>query len=284
MTAMAPMADRVFYFRLLQTHVAFHSSDPNWVSLARRVWEPFVSPPDGGALSASIEPIADGWRVRVSNGPPLTSNDPWLLLAHLANVLEEWALTGAAGVQGFHAAAVTKREGALLLPGPSGAGKSSITLELLRLGWSYLSDDFAPIDRGNGRIIPFPKALGIKDPERWPFYAALWDGISDWLPPPRRFFCVPPAKLGSVASEPTRPRFVVFPHFERGTDLVLEELSAARALALASQQVESSPESLRVLARMCRTTRAASLAFGDSRAAATLLDKWVGQEVAGSGR
>lgn len=269
---------RAFHFQLLQTHVAFHSSDEKWVSLVRRVWEPFGSLQHPRALKVSIEPTEDGWRVRVPGRSPLPSDDPWLLLAHLANVLEERALAESPAVHSLHAAAVARRGRALLLPGTGGAGKSSITLELLRLGWSYLSDDLAPILRHNGRIIPFPKALGIKDPDRWRFYAALWDGVSGWPPPPRHFFCVPPAMLGSIASEQMAPRFVVFPRFERRSDLVLEELSPAQALTLTSQHVNPLvPESLRVLARMCNGTRAAALTFGDARAAATLLDRWVRQ-------
>ncbi len=46
------------------------------------------------------------------------------------------------GLYSLHAAAVTPEDsGALLLVGPSGSGKSTLAIGLIRVGWSYLSDD-----------------------------------------------------------------------------------------------------------------------------------------------
>lgn len=62
----------------------------------------------------------------------------------------------------LHGAVLAKQGRALLISGPSGAGKTTLTLALLQAGFQLLSDDFAPISRGSGRVTPFAKALGVR--------------------------------------------------------------------------------------------------------------------------
>ena len=61
-----------------------------------------------------------------------------------------------------HAGAVALDGDALILPGRSHSGKSALVAALLRLGAAYLSDEYAVIDE-RGLILPFPKALSIRD-------------------------------------------------------------------------------------------------------------------------
>lgn len=49
----------------------------------------------------------------------------------------------------------------VLIAGPSGYGKTSLTLELLRRGWGFLSDDFAPLDLRRQTVAPYPRCVGI---------------------------------------------------------------------------------------------------------------------------
>lgn len=60
----------------------------------------------------------------------------------------------------LHAGAVALDGRALLLPGRSGAGKSSLVAALLEAGASYLSDEYAPLDR-RGRVHPCPLPLQL---------------------------------------------------------------------------------------------------------------------------
>lgn len=69
----------------------------------------------------------------------------------------------------FHGAAVSKDgEGALLL-GDSCVGKTTLVLEMLKRGYSFLSDDVCAVQKTsqgkkiNSRVFPFPKGLGIRD-------------------------------------------------------------------------------------------------------------------------
>jgi hypothetical protein len=264
-----------FHLRLLHTDVTIESHDARWMRLVRRMWAPFARSRARSPLRVSIEPIKDGWLVAVQDREPVFLEDPWSLLAYVAYEMEERALNDASDVQDFHAAAVALDERGLLIAGPSRACKTSIALELLGLEWTYLTDDRALIHRGSGKIIPFPEPAGIKDARKWPRYRVVCDG-EGWPPPPTGTFFVPAPALGAVREKHATPRFVVFLRFEPGASLEFEEVSAGRAVALASQYVRVlSPDAVRVLARLCRETRAVSLVHGDSGAAARLIDGWV---------
>lgn len=51
--------------------------------------------------------------------------------------------------------------GVLLLAAPSGHGKSSLALELVRRGFGFLGDDYAPLDLENRHVHPYPRAVGL---------------------------------------------------------------------------------------------------------------------------
>jgi hypothetical protein len=59
-----------------------------------------------------------------------------------------------------HAGVVEWKGAAILLPGASGAGKSTLVRELLALGATYASDEYAPID-ADGRVDPFERRLRV---------------------------------------------------------------------------------------------------------------------------
>jgi hypothetical protein len=62
----------------------------------------------------------------------------------------------------LHGAAVAANAGGVILAGPALAGKSTLVLELMRIGYTFMSDDAAPIERSTGRLLPFPRAVGIR--------------------------------------------------------------------------------------------------------------------------
>jgi hypothetical protein len=61
----------------------------------------------------------------------------------------------------IHAGAVTRQRQAVILAADTQHGKSTLTLELVRRGYKFLSDEFAAINRANGRIDPFPRCLRL---------------------------------------------------------------------------------------------------------------------------
>lgn len=63
----------------------------------------------------------------------------------------------------LHAVAVSRNGHGLILAGLSGSGKTTLCMELLRRGFSFLSDELACLSRETHEIFPFPKALGVRD-------------------------------------------------------------------------------------------------------------------------
>jgi len=58
----------------------------------------------------------------------------------------------------LHAAAVERSGQALLVVGPSGQGKSTLSTRLCERGWSFMSDDIAPVRMSSNDVLSFPLA------------------------------------------------------------------------------------------------------------------------------
>jgi hypothetical protein len=61
----------------------------------------------------------------------------------------------------IHGAALGDRQKGLILAAASGLGKSTLTLEFLRRGKKFLSDELACLDREGGELQAFPRALSV---------------------------------------------------------------------------------------------------------------------------
>jgi hypothetical protein len=61
-----------------------------------------------------------------------------------------------------HAAVVSGRGSAAVIAAPPGTGKSTLTLALARSGFTYLSDELAPIEVVMRSVLPFRRALCLK--------------------------------------------------------------------------------------------------------------------------
>jgi hypothetical protein len=84
-------------------------------------------------------------------------------LAHYAHlIMINVAAAFASGLSVLHSGAVARDGQAVLLVGSSGHGKTTLTLELMRRGWRFLSDDFAPIEP-TGTVRPFPRRVNVTD-------------------------------------------------------------------------------------------------------------------------
>ena len=63
----------------------------------------------------------------------------------------------------LHAATVEKDGRALILTGESGAGKSTLSALLGERGWRLMGDEFALLDMASGLLLPFPRAISLKN-------------------------------------------------------------------------------------------------------------------------
>jgi len=61
----------------------------------------------------------------------------------------------------IHAGVVSKDGKGIVIVGPSSFGKTTLTMELVRKGFKFLSDEFCPIDRRTMHIHSFPRSLGV---------------------------------------------------------------------------------------------------------------------------
>lgn len=62
----------------------------------------------------------------------------------------------------IHAGVVARNGEALLFSADSFHGKTTLVLKLLQFGFSFLSDDIAPLHRQDRRVYPFPRSLRIR--------------------------------------------------------------------------------------------------------------------------
>ncbi len=100
---------------------------------------------------------------RDSHGEPervidlAASDDPGLAV----RFVERWVGERARGFVFVHAAVVAVDGLAVLLPGRSTSGKTTLCAALLRLGATYLSDEYAVLT-ADGLVHPYPRALRVR--------------------------------------------------------------------------------------------------------------------------
>jgi len=88
-----------------------------------------------------------------------------ILFHHLLDRLENYIV--------LHAGVVTRGGRALVIYGQSGFGKTTLTMELLRRGYGFMSDEFCPIRISDFLIEPFERQIGLK--KNSPFYSLFND-------------------------------------------------------------------------------------------------------------
>lgn len=124
----------------------------------------------------------------------------------------------------FHAAAVGRENGAILMPGLSGRGKSTLTAFLSANGWLYGGDDIIGLGRpsaGDPRslVLPFCSALSVKEASL-PLLAPLYPSLED-LPEisydtkRARFLHIPKDQQMGADQGSRRIHAIVFPHFDK---------------------------------------------------------------------
>jgi len=126
---------------------------------------------DPGAPTVSLRAsrTEDGsWRVEPSSpddlgiGPVGAGADDADLLAALVGRLNRVAFHVDPSRLHLHAAAVEADGVGVLLAGASGSGKSTVTVELLRRGAAYLSDECVTVLPGSCTVFAYPKPITLK--------------------------------------------------------------------------------------------------------------------------
>jgi hypothetical protein len=84
------------------------------------------------------------------------------VLAALETDLHRYTAEAASDMTFLHAGVVGWQGRAIVFPGRSLSGKTTLVREMLRLGATYYSDEFAVVDN-SGLVHPFPRPLGIRE-------------------------------------------------------------------------------------------------------------------------
>jgi hypothetical protein len=142
-----------------------------------------------------------------------------LALVTLESQLRTWIAVYAPDAVFVHAGAVGHDGGAIVVPGESFSGKTTLVAELVQRGATYLSDEFAVIDR-EGFVHPFPKPLSIRTPGSGPVQT-------------------PAASLGGTVGNGALPMSIAcVTHYVPGADWRPRQLTGGEAtLALLSRTV-----------------------------------------------
>jgi hypothetical protein len=277
-------ADRRLTLDVLGTRFGLTSDDDRWLDFVARLWEPFLiraERPEDVVLSVVTE--ASGWRFQFSDKWGVVSTDPWALANELRNAMLQEAVSRDRGIVPLHAAVAVREGSALLLAGPPGAGKSTLVLALIERGWSYVSDDLAPICVDSGLVRSLPKPVHVKDSACWDRYRSLWKPIG-WVPRPTVSFLVPATALSCWDEQWVQPRYLAFPGFDPSAGESLTSMSAAAAAARGGSQClhasgRPEPTALSTLARLCARADSATLVYGSRAGALRLIEEWLAGRV-----
>jgi len=153
--------------------------------------------------------------------------DSWSPIApyprDLAAPLVEWGLNWSVAAHAnqyliIHAAVVERGGRAVLLPATSGAGKSTLCAGLVLHGWRLISDELALIRPADGRLVPMPRLVSLKNESIEVIRAfspracggRSWGGTAKGTVAHLQ----PPTESVQRADELARPAWVVFPRFE----------------------------------------------------------------------
>lgn len=133
----------------------------------------------------------------------------------------------------IHAAVVEKGGYAAILPAPPGSGKSTLCAALVNRGWRLLSDELTMVRISDGKIMPLPRPISLKNQSI--------DVIQDYVPNAIISRKVLDTMKGTVAhmkaptdsiacaAKAVPPAWIIFPKYQAGATARLEAIPQSRA-------------------------------------------------------
>lgn len=216
------------------------------------------------AMSVRVRGVCDsGWQEQLDRlgalldgfSPVSSTSEPVLIERHLDFALEpasiyENILTSIFEIAydqqnwfvRLHAAGMAYGEAAVLLPAISGSGKTTLSGYLSQNSWKYGGDDTLGIGLSQRKtsapvLLPFPTALSVKtesQPILEPFFPKIQTYREfSYLNKLARYQPVPVINHIMPKAYPEL-KAIVFPKFEHGAKLQVEEMSSDMALTLLS--------------------------------------------------
>lgn len=181
----------------------------------------------------------------------------------------------------IHASAVERGGKAVIMPGDSGSGKSTLAALLGENGWRLLADELVMIDMANGMILPFPRAISLKN-------SAIAE-MQRWIPDPARFgprlndtpkgvlrHLRPNEQAIAGMDEPARPALILFPSFgfEPATEGVKKSELFARLTEGSTNYAMLGQTGFGAMLRLVENIPAARFAYPDSRSGMAIVEQF----------
>ena len=165
-----------------------------------------------------------------------------------------------------HSGVVARDGQALLIVGASGQGKSTLVTFLHAEGWTFLSDEMAPIDLAEGLVHPYPRTPLRRIPAGKEVDPLHVSGL------PKESFSPQRESIGRSA---LRIGAVVFPRFSHGRDTLIKKLSAGEAsielMRSCTNFNDHKGEAVTALAELASRVPCWMVNYGDGHAAANVL-------------
>jgi hypothetical protein len=167
-TALKAKALHCSTYRFFDVVYALHTDSPEVLDYFRQVYGHFYV--GSGSLTAQLAYYVLA-RGADEYGPCLLWEDGrarWLpqgpaLVSFAEGTITSSVLLKVRSHLILHGAAVSWEGQGMIIAGLTGSGKTTLTVELARRGFHFLSDEFACVSRETHQLEPFPKALGVRD-------------------------------------------------------------------------------------------------------------------------
>jgi len=157
-------------------------------------------------------------------------------------------MLGKYGFPIIHAGCVAIGDWGILIPSIYGRGKTITTLNLVRKGFKFLSDEYVLLKESNGKIEahPLPQRIGIRKDlmNLFPELKFLRDR-KDSFHRKKRFWIE--EAYPKAAAKACYPRLIIFPNFKKNCKLDLAKISKKEALLNILKDKESFAISMGIL-------------------------------------
>lgn len=223
------MTPSIVRIRLLERTFEVACPDGRWADLLSELWAPLLVDASGDEpIGLEISRPDERWLLEAP-AHEAYSTDPWVIAQILRTQLSQLSLAGSSEWFGLHASVAVTGGIVLLLAGDTRAGKTTLLLDLVAAGWTYGSDDVAPISWRDGTLLAAPKPVHIRSSAHWKDPLQRWKP-PPWLPPPTVAALVPAAVFGGSVSRALSATHVVFPRYVPAGAPELERWSSARGI------------------------------------------------------
>lgn len=112
----------------------------------------------------------------------------------------------------IHGGGIVFQNKGVMVCGDSGTGKTSLILKLLSSGFKFLSDEVIPLDKNTGKMVPFPRSVGLR-PEAQSLFGkefSLFKRLEFVNVPGHKYFGNPSLLKSERASRPAFPDYFIY--------------------------------------------------------------------------